>query len=183
MRLEMRLAGFSALLALSACNMTDATSPVGTHNSPSYDYTDGSYQLVNGTNWDNMEISSSRIIGPNGGQLTLGLHELLIPEGAVSKPTVFRMSKKMGPHILVDLEAREHKSGLVVQTFAHPVELRLSYKFVPITGAELNRMAILWLKQGSENGELVPVPTRIDRKHKQLVGSLTHFSRYAMGMN
>jgi hypothetical protein len=183
MRLEMRLAGFSALLALSACNMTDATSPVGTHNSPSYDYTNGSYQLVTGTNWDNMEISSSRIIGPNGGQLTLGLHELVIPEGAVSKPTVFRMSKKMGPHILVDLEARDQKSGQEIDAFAQSVELRLSYKFVPLTGAELNRMAILWLKQGSETGELVPVPTHIDRKHKQLIGSLTHFSRYAMGMN
>ena len=183
MCLEMRLAGFSALLAVSACNMTDATSPVGTYNLPSYDYTNGSYQLVTGTNWDNMEISSSRIIGPNGGQLTLGLHELVIPEGAVTKPTVFRMSKKMGPHILVDLEARDQKSGQEIDAFAQSVELRLSYKFVPLTGAELNRMAILWLRQGSETGELVPVPTHIDRKHKQLIGSLTHFSRYAMGMN
>ena len=183
MRLEMKLAGFSALLALSACNSPDATSPVGTHNAPSYNHTDGSYQLVTGTHWDNMDISSSRVIGPNGGHLTLGLHELVIPEGAVSKPTVFRMSKTSGPHILVDLEAHEQRSGQEINTFAQPVELRLSYKFVPITGAELNRMAILWLKQGSETGELVPVPTHIDRKHKQLVGSLTHFSRYAMGMN
>lgn len=183
MRLEMKLARICALLALSACTMEDATSPVGTRNSPSYDFTAGQYQLVIGTNWSNLEISSSRVIGAGGGQLTLGLHELVIPEGAVSKATVFRMSKKYGPHILVDLEATDQQSGRAVADFARPVELRLSYRFVPINGADLNRMTILWLKQGSETGELVPVPTYIDRKHKQLVGSLTHFSRYAMGMN
>ena len=183
MRLKTMVAGICALLALSACDVDRATSPVGTRNSPSYDYVAGSYQLVTSTNWDNMEITATRVIGSNGGRLTLGLHELVIPEGAVSKPTVFRMSKKLGPHILVDLEANDQRSGAVVDSFDQPVQLHLSYRFVHITGAELNRMAILWLKQGSETGELVPVPTHIVRKTKHIVGSLTHFSRYAMGMN
>ena len=161
----------------------NATSPAGTRNDPSYDYTAGQYQLVSGTNWSNIQINSSRVIGPAGGQLTLGLHELVIPEGAVSKPTVFRMSKQLGPHILVDLEAVDQKSGQELDSFDRPVELRLSYRFVPINGADLNRMVILWLKEGSTTGELVPVPTRLVRQTKHVVGSLTHFSRYAMGMN
>ena len=183
MRLDMKLAGICALLALSACNISDATSPVGTHNSPSYDYTAGQFQLVTGTNWSNIEITSARVIGPSGGQLTLGLHELVIPEGAVDKPTVFRMSKKLGPHILVDLEATDQRTGRSVDAFERPVELRLSYRFVAINGADLNRMVILWLKEGSTTGELVPVPTRLIRQTKHIAASLTHFSRYAMGMN
>jgi hypothetical protein len=156
---------------------------VGTRNSPSYDYVWGPYELVTGDHWSETEISHTRVIGANGGQLALGLHELVVPAGAVSNPTVFRMSKKPGPNVVVDLAAQDHKTGRVINTFAQPVELRLSYRFVPLNGRDLNRMVIFWLKDGTENGELVPVPTRIDHRNKQIVGALTHFSRYAMGMN
>ena len=182
-RLVIRLAGICALLALSACNMDDATSPAGTRNKPSYDYVWGPYQLLPADHGGAADISHTRVIGATGGQLALGLHELVVPAGAVSNPTVFRMSKKLGAYIVVDLEANDQKTGRVVDTFATPVELRLSYRLLPLNGRDLNRMVIFWLKDGSEDGELVPVPTRIDHKNKQIVGSLVHFSQYAMGMN
>ena len=182
-RLDIRLAGICALLALSACSLDDATSPAGTRNTPTYDYVWGPYQLLTADHGGGAEISHTRVIGATGGQLALGLHELVVPAGAVSNPTVFRMSKKLGPHIVVDLEATDHKTGRVVDTFAKPVELRLSYRLLPLNGRDLNRMVIFWLKDGNEDGELVPIPTRIDHKTKQIVGSLMHFSQYAMGMN
>ncbi len=178
------LPGLLVLLALSACEIEQPTSPVGQIDRPSYDtYNWGTYQLVTGTNWNNIEISNTRVIDAHGGRLTLGLHELVVPAGAVNKPTVFRMSKKIGPHVVVDLVAADQKSGVAVDTFAKPVELRLSYRFVPIHPSDFKRMAIFWLKDGSEQGELVPVPTRVERKTRHLIGSLTHFSQYAMGLN
>jgi hypothetical protein len=71
MRLEMQLTSICALLALSACNMEDATSPVGTRNLLGYDFTARRYQLVSRTNWGHVEISSSRVVG-SGGEDALG---------------------------------------------------------------------------------------------------------------
>jgi hypothetical protein len=173
------------LLALSACSdITEPTSPVGSLDRPSYDtYTYGSYELVTGSSWNLIRISNSRVIGAAGGRVNLGLHELVVPAGAVKKPTVFRMSKQLGPHVLVDLSATDKASGAPVDSFARSVELRLSYRFIRISEADLRRAVVLWLKDESASGELVPVPTQVDRRTKHLIGSLTHFSQYAMGLN
>jgi hypothetical protein len=170
------------MLTLSACDVQDALAP--SELKPSYDtYNFGSYELVTGSTWHSTRISNQRVFGKQGGRLTLGLHALVVPKGAVTRPTVFRMTTTFGPQIRVDLTAVDEETGAAVAGFSEPVELWLSYRFVRMSNADLQRVVVLWLKEGSENGELVPVPTRLERRTKHVVGSLTHFSQYAMGMN
>lgn len=151
---------------------------------PSYDtYAFGSYQLVTESTWESIELSSTRVIGPSGGRLALELHQLVVPAGAVSRPTVFRMTKTLGPQVRVDLTATDQATGMVVNAFPEPVELWLSYRFARISNADAGRLVVLWLKDDSASGELVPIPTRVERRTRHVVGELTHFSQYAMGMN
>jgi hypothetical protein len=169
-------------LALIACDAPDATAP--SELEASFDtYSYGTYELVTGSSWNSLRISNTRVIGAAGGRLTLGLHELIVPQGAVGRPTLFRMAKTLGPHVRVELTAHDAATGSEVVSFAEPVELWLSYRFVSIGNADLQRLVVLWLKDDSASGELQPVPTRIERRTRHIVGSLTHFSQYAMGMN
>jgi hypothetical protein len=182
-----RLALMSAVVCLAAtsCDELEPTAPGEALQSPAYDvtYTYGSYQLVAGTDWTFVRISNARVVGAAGGRVTLGFHELIVPRGAVERPTVFRISKTLGPHVRVDLSATDQRSGEQVTSFPRPVELRLSYRFVPLRGVDPARLVVLWLKDDSATGELVPVPTRVLPESRYVIGSLTHFSQYAMGLN
>jgi hypothetical protein len=176
--------GLAMVVTLVGCAETDPTAPFEQH-APRADYVDtyGSYQLVIGPSWTFMHISNSHVIGPQGGRLTLGWHELIVPPGAVQQPTVFRMTAKLGLHIVVDLTAADRVSGIPVTTFPLPLELKLSYRFFPMNAAQRDRLLVLWLKDDSPTGELVPVPTIVNAQRRYISGSITHFSQYAMGMN
>jgi hypothetical protein len=93
------------------------------------------------------------------------------------------MSKTIGAHLRVELNAVDRATGEPVDSFARPIELRLSYRFLPLRGVDVRRLVVLWLKDDSETGELVPVPTTVVPRSRYVVGSLTHFSQYAMGLN
>lgn len=172
------------LLMLAACDgKKDATAPVAYVAQPNNDYvyTFGPYELVGATNWNAIKISNSHLIGREGGRLTLGLDELIVPAGAVMQPTLFRMIRHVGPHIQVELNAFDRNTGVVVDSFKKPVQLKLSYRFARVSNPE--RLVVLWLKDERSNGELVPMPTTVLPRTKSVVGSLTHFSQFAMGLN
>jgi hypothetical protein len=171
------------LLMLGACVDRDAAAPVAnvSHPSSDYVYTYGTYQLVGASDWNAIKISNSHLIGREGGRLTLGLDELVVPPGAVKQPTTFTMTREIGPHIMVELNAFDRKTGAVVDTFDKPVELKLSYRFARVSNPE--RLVVLWLKDARSDGELVPMPTTVLPKTKYIVGSLMHFSQFAMGLN
>ena len=172
-------------LFVLACDAQDPLAPQagGPRISADYVYTFGSYEVVRSSDLDFLKISNAHVIGTQGGRVALGMHELVVPPGAVSSATVFRITKTIGQQIVLDLHATDRATGAVVDSFARPVELRLSYRFAPIRPQDLNHLVVLWLKDNDVAGELVPVPTRIDRRTKHVVGSLTHFSQYAMGLN
>jgi hypothetical protein len=171
------------MLMLAACDANETLAPTAPVAAPSHDYvyTYGTFQLVGSDAWNIIKLSNTHVIGREGGRLSLGLDELIVPAGAVSAPTVFKMTRQLGPHILVDLKAYDRQTGAVVDTFARPLELRLSYLFARVPQPE--RLVVLWLKDESSDGELVPMPTRVSTRTRQVIGSLTHFSQYAMGLN
>lgn len=175
--------GLVTVVTLLGCAETDTIAPFEQEQRADYVHTSGSYQLVIGPDWSFMHISNSHVIGPEGGRLALGWHELIVPAGAVRRPTVFRMTSKIGLHVVLDLTAAERGSGAAVTTFNVPLELRLSYRFLPMAEAQRERLLVLWLKDESPSGELVPVPTTVNRQRRYISGSITHFSQYAMGMN
>jgi hypothetical protein len=178
--------GCALLLTMAACDGRETTAPdIEAHAAPSSDlvYTWGPYELVGSDDWASVKITTTHIIGREGGRIVLGLDELVIPRGAVERQTVFRMTRQLGPHILVDLKAHDRRTGAVVDTFQQPLELKLSYRFTRLSQADMNRLVVLWLKDDRSDGELIPMPTRVVTRTRQVVGTLTHFSQYAMGMN
>jgi hypothetical protein len=178
--------GCAVLLTLAACDGKETIAPTENYDVARRGdlvYTWGPYQLVSSDNWNLIKISAVHIIGPEGGRLALGLDELVVPAGAVRSPTIFKMTREIGPYVLVDLNAYDRRTGAVVDTFERPLELKLSYRFSRVSEAEMNRLVVVWLKDNRSDGELVPMPTRVIPARRQIVGTLTHFSQYAMGMN
>jgi hypothetical protein len=113
--------------------------------------------------------ADAAIIGPNGGTLHAGPHELVIPKGALDReelivaeaPTTSLVDVSFGPE------------GL---QFLKPAQLTLSYKgCVRPTDADF---LVAYLGQGNQVLEL---PPSIDQKADDKVeADIGHFSRYAI---
>ncbi|MEX2284722.1 MAG: hypothetical protein WEE89_19695 [Gemmatimonadota bacterium] len=185
----MRARTRSALLAvpmlalLTACDMDAATSPEPVV-APSHDYTlnFGTYQLVQ-TSRTTFELSNSKIIGPAGGVLYLGLHQLVVPRGAVKRYTRFTMTSKFGNNVVVDLTAVDLSTGAEISQFPLPLQLRLSYLLLGVPRSQAHRLTIVWLKDNSPDGAVEPVKTTLLPMQYYAVGWVTHFSQFAMAMN
>jgi hypothetical protein len=163
--------------------METATSPQPVV-APSQDYTlnFGTYQLVQ-TSRTTFELSNSRIIGPAGGVLYLGLHQLVVPRGAVQGFTRFTMTSKFGNNVVVDLNAVDLASGAQVTQFPLPLQLKLSYLLLGVPRSQAHRLTIVWLKDNSPTGAVEPVKTTVQPYQYYAVGWVTHFSQFAMAMN
>jgi hypothetical protein len=170
------------LALITACNM-DATAPEPVV-APSHDYTlnVGTYQLVQ-TSRTTFEVSNTNIIGPAGGVLYLGLHQLVVPRGAVKGLTRFKMTSKFGNNVIVDLSATDLASGRSITQFPVDLQLKLSYLLMGISRREAQRLTIVWLKDETIGGAVEPVKTTLQPMQYYAVGWIDHFSRFAMAMN
>jgi hypothetical protein len=117
------------------------------------------------------------VIDQNGGSLNIGNHVLTVPAGAVDGPTTFTMTKLVD-EIEVGLTAtRVLPNDIGRRGFNVPVKLSLS--FANASGAlDAGDLKVLWVKP---NGDLEEQPTVVDSSDEAAVGSLTHFSQYALG--
>jgi hypothetical protein len=113
--------------------------------------------------------ADAAIVGPNGGTLTAGGHQLVIPKGALDHEELITMEAPTSS--LVDVRFEPH--GL---TFQRPAELKLSYKgCIRPTSADL---LVAYLGQGEQVLEL---PPSVDVKSGDEVDAdIGHFSRYAI---
>jgi hypothetical protein len=166
------------LALMTACTM-DTTTPEPVV-APSHDYTLnlGTYQLVR-TSRTTFEVSNTNIIGPAGGVLDLGLHQLVVPRGAVTGLTRFKMATKFGNNVIVDLTATDLATGRPVTQFPVELQLKLSYLLLGVSRSEAQRLTIVWLHDGS----VEPVKTTLQPMQYYAVGWIDHFSRFAMAMN
>lgn len=120
----------------------------------------------------------SSIIDENGGSLSIGNHVLTVPVGAVDGPTTFTMTK------LVDqIEVGLTATRLLPNDVGHagfnvPVTLSLSYANAAEVPANLSSLRILWVKA---DGRMEPQPSALDADGHVVVGTLSHFSKYALG--
>jgi hypothetical protein len=113
--------------------------------------------------------ADAAIIGPAGGILHAGGHELVIPKGALDHEELIKMEAPTSS--LVDVRFEPH--GL---QFQHSAELKLSYKgCVRPTSADL---LVAYLGLGNQVLEL---PPSVDVKSGDEVDAdIDHFSRYAI---
>lgn len=109
------------------------------------------------------------IIGPDGGTLHVGEHQLVIPKGALTREEL--ITAEAPTSSLVDLEFSPE--GL---TFGRSAELTLSYK-----GCEVPADIDLVLAYVGWGNRIIELPPSQDRKDlSEVVGEVGHFSQYAV---
>lgn len=109
------------------------------------------------------------IIGPEGGELTVGPNRLTITPGAVTEPRVFVLERPVS--MLVELRVSPHGAQ-----FERPVVLRLDH-------SQCNRPAALPERVVHLDDRLAArgwPPSRERRNVPQVEADLEHFSRYAV---
>jgi hypothetical protein len=113
--------------------------------------------------------ADAAIIGPNGGTLHVGPHELVIPKGALAEEQL--ITAEAPTSSLVDVQFAPH--GL---EFLQSAQLKLSYKgCIRPTDADF-RVAYLDL-----SNQVLELPPSVDDKVDDIVEALIgHFSRYAI---
>jgi hypothetical protein len=109
------------------------------------------------------------IIGPDGGTLHVGEHQLVIPKGALTREELIVAEAPTSS--LVDVEFSPE--GL---TFGRPAELTLSYKGCDVPAA--SDLVLAYVGWGNRILELPPSQDRKDQS--KVVGEVGHFSQYAV---
>jgi hypothetical protein len=108
------------------------------------------------------------IIGPQGGTLHIGDHELVIPRGALSEEQL--IVGEAPTSSLVDVEFEPE--GL---QFLKPVQLTLSYKGCLVPPGNL---LVAYLGTGNR---ILELPASTDyRSYSEVIAEIHHFSRYAV---
>jgi len=114
--------------------------------------------------------SDVELIGPDGGSLKVGPHELKIPKGALDHEVVISAVAPVSDLIEVNLQPE----GL---RFDKPAELKLSYDRC-LQPTNWLKLFIVYL---NDQDQILEVKTTQDKKGlKALYTDLDHFSRYAV---
>ncbi|HEY7634357.1 MAG TPA: hypothetical protein VH763_02330 [Gemmatimonadales bacterium] len=113
--------------------------------------------------------ADAAIIGPNGGSLHVGQHQLLIPKGALDHEELIVAESPTSS--LVDVRFAPH--GLQFQKSA---ELKLSYK-----GCVLPTNSDFFVAYLGQGNQVLELPPSHDRKlDGEVEADIDHFSRYAI---
>jgi hypothetical protein len=114
--------------------------------------------------------AAAELIGPEGGSIKIGPHELRIPAGALDHEVVISAVAPVSTLVEVQLQPE----GL---QFATPAKLKLNYSQCVQPPSWL-RLFMVYL---SDDGRILEITTSRDKKGlKTVVGYLEHFSRYAV---
>ena len=119
-----------------------------------------------------------KVIGLDGGLLTLKGHALLVPAGAVTEPTTFSMELLESRYVMVDLTATVRGEDVGEDGFEKPVTISLSYDKLYIRDPSK-----LFILRYNENGQHEKLPSVVDTRKKTVSAKLDHFSKYAMASN
>lgn len=141
-----------------------------------------SYALVEARIPDTIDdLAVSKLIGVDGGSLSLAGHRLTVPAGAVDQPTLFTMTLVTNGYVEVDLSAEiELLGGLIsvgADGFDEPVTLSLTYAWASDV-EDPDDLVILRELDGDEPYEVLP--STVAESGKVVITDLDHFSRYCM---
>jgi hypothetical protein len=113
--------------------------------------------------------ADAAIIGPNGGTLHVGAHQLVIPKGALDHEEL--ITAEAPTSSLVDVQFQPE--GL---QFLQPAHLTLSYK--GCVRPLIPELLVAYLGQGNRILELLPSSDR--KLDDEVEADVEHFSRYAI---
>lgn len=114
-------------------------------------------------------ITSSKYIGPYGGSITIGDHQLVIPAGALSQYVLISGTRQSGPIAEVDFQPH----GL---RFARPATLRLSYSNCTVSSGSIQRIVYV-----DDAKSILETPASLDDQRNDVVSAaISHFSGYAV---
>jgi hypothetical protein len=130
--------------------------------------------------------SKSVLITSAGGEVRLHGHVVIVPEGAVSVPTLFTILVPLDKLVNVELTATVQTllGGIVdvgAAGFDRPVVLGLRY-----TNADIRDFANpddLYIAHITDAGEQVNLPSSVDHANEMVYATLPHFSKYCMASN
>lgn len=115
------------------------------------------------------QITASKVIGPLGGSLVIGDHELVVPAGALSQNVTISGTRVTGSVAEVDFQPHGLK-------FAKPATLRLSYSVCKTS--QKNVQSIVYVDDAQQILES-PQSTD-DAKTDKVTAWINHFSGYAV---
>jgi hypothetical protein len=120
------------------------------------------------------------VIGSAGGVLALGKHLLVVPEGAVTGPTTFRITKQDGDHVRLHLKASRYGDNDVgARGFLKPVRLMLSYEGASnLSQADIDAMRVMYIR---EDQKVEALPSLVNYYDRWVGTDLRHFSEYGIG--
>ena len=148
------------------------------------DLPEDQYNLVEGGSGYPSTVRA--VFGTSGGRLTQDGHQLIVPVGAVTEPTEFRLTLWANGYIGVNLTAlRFTATGDTIDVgaagFEVPVSLTLSYKRAKsdLAGKE-DKLHVVWMKEGADAGTVEWQYSHVDKRGKKVNASLDHFSQYGL---
>jgi hypothetical protein len=113
-----------------------------------------------------------KIIGPDGGNLSIGPHQLIIPKGALKTYQVITGEVPVSLNVSVKLSP----SGL---QFVKPASIRMRYQHCVRPEGYVHRMVYI-----NDSNEILEWPTSYDdSKLDDVWGTIKHFSKYALVSN
>lgn len=110
-------------------------------------------------------------IGPLGGVVTHGDHQLIVPAGALGATITISFSVPESDTLMFDL-------GPHGTQFNAPVTLVFEYDNANLTG--VNEAALRVGYYNENTGVWEPMPTTVDAANDVIISQTTHFSRYAI---
>lgn len=123
-----------------------------------------------------------KTIGREGGYLYLDLHYLYVPEGAVNRPTVFRMTTMGNGDIGAELSATRvgssNHNDVGEAGFKRPVYIGFSYAYASNVTKDPAGLNVFWFRP---DGVAEAQPTQVNTRYKYAFGTLRHFSAYGLG--
>ena len=129
-------------------------------------------------------VSTGQLIGFGGGSISLLGHTLVVPAGAVTKPTLFTMIVLPTGKVEVDLLATVSTLLGVLDVgstgFAKPVPVTLTYSRGNNVGTHASQIKVLRIKSLLGYGNYEVMPTTVDTTNKTARTALDHFSRYTL---
>lgn len=115
------------------------------------------------------QTTSSKYIGPYGGSLTIGDHQLIVPPGALSQYVLISGTRQGGSIAEVDFQPH----GL---RFAKPATLRLSYDNCTVPNGSVQRIVYV-----DDAKSILETPPSLDDQRNDAVSAvINHFSGYAV---
>lgn len=137
---------------------------------------------------DVLSLKVTKLIGYEGGELTLAGHTLTVPRGAVRSPTLFVLELLPTGYIEVDLTAMQLLNRLLggllnVTEFRRDPVIEMTYSRATNLPEDLDRLLIVYAPGLLGYRDLEPLESEVDEERQVVRAKLPHFSRFCMAAN